>query len=208
MSTDAPAARPHATSVAVWDLPSPVVAGASFTAKVGIACEVACPLAGQLVEVRDEAGARIGQGRLGETPWPGTAALYVAEVTLTAIEGVRSWSAVCRAPESGVPHADASATFTFRVAPRPDHRVTISVTDKETKKPLEDVDVRMGPYRASTDAGGVAHLAVPRGVYALDAWKLGYETAPRSVEVATDLVVAVEVTCAPETDPDEGRVWM
>jgi hypothetical protein len=204
------AIRPHATSAAVWDVPSPVLVLASFTAKVGVRCEVACPLAGRLVEVRDEGGARIGQGRLGEAPWPGTVALYVAEVRLTApaAEGMRSWSAVCLAPESGLPHAEASAMFTFRVARPPDHRVTVCVTEKETKRPLEDVDVRMGVYRASTDAEGLARLAVARGVYALDAWKPGYETTPRSVEVAADLVVDVEVTCVPETDPDEGRTWM
>src|SRR5512134_1698403 len=66
------ATRPHATSMAVWDVPSPVVMNRSFKVKVGVKCSSACSLAGQLIEVRDDGGTQVGEGRLGETPWPGT----------------------------------------------------------------------------------------------------------------------------------------
>lgn len=204
------ATRPHATSMAVWDVPSPVVVNRSFSVKVGVKCSATCRLAGQLIEVRDDGGTLIGEGRLGEMPWPGTSALYVADVELAApaTEGTLAWSAGFPATQAALPHETVSATFSVRTAKPPEHRVTIRVTDKETEAPLEHVDVRLGAYRALTDARGVASLEVPGGTYSLDAWKVGYEMLPRSVEVGTDLMVQVEALCSPEKDPDDERVWM
>jgi hypothetical protein len=202
--------RPHTTSMAVWDIPSPAVMNRLFKVKVGVKCSAACQLAGQLIEVCDEAGSRVGESRLGGTPWLGTSALYVAEVELAApaTEGMPSWSARFAAAESGLPHEHASATFSFRTAKPSEHRVTVKVTDKETEAPLENVAVRLGVYRASTDAQGLASLELPGGVYDLDAWKVGYETLPRTVEVGKDLMLHVEALFSPETDPDDERVWM
>src|SRR5688572_10544152 len=42
---------PHRTSVAIWDVPVPMI-GRSFSVRVGIKCSSECRLAGQLVEVR------------------------------------------------------------------------------------------------------------------------------------------------------------
>ena len=124
---------------------------------------------------------RSARARLGETPWPGTSALYVAEVELTApgTEGLALWSAMFAAAEPGLPHDEASATFSFRTARPPEHRVTVQVVEKETEAPLEDVEVRLGVYRASTDAAGLASLELPGGVYELNAWKISYETTPQ-----------------------------
>ncbi|MBI2149826.1 MAG: hypothetical protein HYU27_04380 [Acidobacteria bacterium] len=202
--------RPHPASMAVWAVPSPVVMNRSFKVKAGVKCSAGCPLAGQLVEVRDEAGTPIGSGRLGETPWPETSALYVAEVELAApaTEGMRAWTARFAAAELELPHEEASATFSFRIALPAEHRVTVKVTDKETEAPLENVEVSLGVYRASTDVEGLAGLELPGGVYDLEAWKAGYETLPRIVEVTKDLVIQVEASFSPETDPDDLRVWM
>ncbi len=210
--------EPHTTSMAVWDVPSPVVVNRSFTVKVGVKCSATCQLSGQLVEICDETGTQIGEGRLGDTPWAGTSALYVAEVELAApaTEGTRSWSArflpqrgaAEEGAEDGLPHEEASATFGVRTARSPEHRVTVQVTDKETESPLEHVDVRLGLYRASTDAQGLAILELPEGVYDLDAWKVGYETLPGTVEVRRDVTIQVEALLSPEQDPDNERVWM
>jgi len=201
---------PHPTSMAVWDVPSPVIMNRSFKAKVGVKCSAACQLAGRLVQVFDEEGIQIGGSTLGETPWPGTSALYVAEVELTApgTEGLALWSAMFAAAEPGLPHDEASATFSFRTARPPEHRVTVQVVEKETADPLEDVEVRLGVYRASTDAAGLVSLELPGGVYELNAWKISYETLPRTVEVGEDLMIRVEALVAPEKDPDGERVWM
>jgi hypothetical protein len=238
--------RPHTTSMAVWDVPSPVATNRLFKVKVGVKCSAMCQLAGQLIEVCDEAGIQIADGRLGETPWPGTSALYVGEVELTApaTEGISAWSARfppqrgCRdgvpnasrrdggfqglrptrwgprvggpgaAAEPGLPHEKASATFSFRTARPPEYQVSVRVIDKETGTPLENVDVRLGVYRASTAAQGLASLEVPGGVYNLEAWKVGYETPSTTVEVGKDLMIQIAAVFSPEQDPDDERVWM
>jgi len=202
--------RPHTTSMAVWDVPSPVVVNRLFTVKVGVKCSATCQLARRLIEVSDETGIRFGETRLGETPWPGTSALYVAEVELPApaTEGMSVWIARFPASEPGLPHEEASATFSFRTDRPPEHRVTVKVTDRETHAPVESVEVRLGVYRASTDAQGLAHLELPGGLYELDAWKVGYETLPRTVDVGRDLMLQVDAALAPEKNPDDERVWM
>ena len=109
-----PAAASHATSIAVWGVPSPVAADGRFTVRVGVKCAAGCPLTGQPVAVRNEAGAGVGRGRLGAAPEPGTRALYRTDLTLTAParEGVHAWTVVFAAagtdpaPAHGAPPAD------------------------------------------------------------------------------------------------------
>jgi hypothetical protein len=201
---------PHPTSMAVWDVPSPVIMSRSFKAKVGVKCSAACQLAGRPVQVFDEEGIQIGGSTLGEAPWPGTSALYVAEVELTApgTEGIGLWSARFAAAEPGLPHDESSAAFSLRIARPSEHRVTVQVADKGTKAPLEDVEVRLGVYRASTDAQGRAILELPGGAYPLGAWKAGYEMRTRTVKVGKDLMIRVQAVVVPERDPDDQRVWM
>ena len=201
---------PHTTSMALWSVPSPVVMNDSFAVKVGVKCSVSCPMGGRFIEVFDAAGVRIGKGHLGETPWPGSTALYVADVELVApaAEGMVSWSARFAASDFGLPHAETSVLFSFRTVRPPEYSVTVQVTQKDTECPLENVDVRLGVYRASTDTRGRASFALPAGVYDLAAWKAGYETSPRMVEVADNLMVRLEAVCCPPEDPDDSQVWM
>jgi len=199
----------HVTSMAVWDAPSPAVCGRPFALKVGVKCSAGCRLTGHLVEVRDEAGAVVGGGQLGDTAWPGTDALYVADLRLTAspAQGPASWSARLVVEESGQ-HDESSAAFGFTVDGIPEHRVAVQVSERDTHAPLEGVDVRLGVYRASTGADGAAAFELPGGTYALAAWKDGYTTDPRTVEVHTDLVIQLNAVAAPDADPDDERLWM
>ena len=202
---------PHATSMAVWDVPSPVLVGHPFTVKVGVKCSATCNLAGQTVDVRDELGRRMGQATLNETPWPGTTALYVAEVAVVAPTTARmsSWTACFAETDLSLPHSEASVVFSFLTAVQPDHEVTINVIDKHTHAPVEQVDIRCGTYRASTNAHGVATLQLPTGTYELNAWKPGCDDAPpMTLEVNADLLIHVETAPTPEKDPDDQRVWM
>ena len=203
----------HPASIAVWGVPSPIVVNTSFTARVGMKCASACALTGERIEVCDEAGAALAHGSLGETPWPGTEALYLAEVTLPApsAEGVHRWSAAFRSPASAphlTPHGETSTPFTFRTVRPPEHRLTVTVTDGETREPFANVQVRLGVYRTATDEGGQARLDVAGGEYALDVRKVGYETISRTVEVRGDIEIPVEVSAVPDIDPDDERVWM
>ncbi len=226
-----PAAAPHPTSIAVWGVPSPVVAGSRFTVTVGVKCAAACSLAGLPVVVRDAAGTAAGRGRLGSQPAPGTRALYAASVALAApaAAGVHAWTAAFPAagsgpragPEAGpaaapaetaappeAPHAAARAAFSFRATAPPEHSVTVTVHDQETEKPLAAVEVHLGPYCAATDAGGRARVEVPPGDYDLYVRRAGYAPHTAKVAVTGDVALHVAAAPAPAMDPDDEQVWM
>ena len=226
------APAPHATSIAVWGVPSPVVVGSRFTVTVGVKCAAACSLAGRPVVVRDAAGAEVGRGRLGALPAAGTRALYSAEVTLAApaAAGVHAWTATFPPAGSGpppaaeggsagvpppetaapreAPHAEARAAFSFRAAPRPEHRVTVTVHDQETEQPLTAAEVHLGPYRAATAADGRTRVDVPAGDYDLYVRKAGYAPHTGRVAVTGDVALQVVAAPAPDVDPDDEQLWM
>ena len=204
------ATRPHSTSMAIWDTDSPVVMGTPFSARVGVKCSSGCPMMGRVIEVRDEDGKKTGHGTLGETPWPDTDALYATEVGLVAptTEGMFSWSASVIPTGLEIPHSKASATFSFRAVRPPEHSVTVKVISKDDGAPLENVDVRLGAYRASTDQSGLATLELPKGSYDLYVSKMGYEARAETVEVAEDVTVQVEALTAPDPESDDERLWM
>ncbi len=231
-AVERPAAAPHPTSIAVWGVPSPVVVSSRFSVTVGVRCPQACSLTGEPVVVRDAAGAEVGRGRLGSQPAPGTRALYAAEVALAAPAdaGVHAWTAAFPAagpgaaaaeeggtaaappPETAAPpeapHAEAQAAFSFRVAARPEHRVTLTVHDRDTEDPLAAVEVHLGPYRAATDARGRARVEVPPGRYDLYVRKAGYAPHTEDVAVTGDLALRVAAAPAPDVDPDDEQLWM
>ncbi len=219
-----PGTAPHPTSIAVWSVPSPVVVRRRFTARVGVKCAAGCPLAGRSVVVRDETGADIGRGRLGETPAPGTEALYAADVALPApaSEGVHTWSAGfdgaepepappangAAGPESAPAHANATATFSFRVILPPEHIVTVTVRSRDADTPLAGAEVRVGLHRGSTDAGGRARIDVRTGSYDLHVRKPGHAPHTDRVTVTGDLTLQVGMSPASDPDLDEDQVWM
>ena len=43
---------------------------------------------------------------------------------------------------------------------------------------------------------------MPKGIYDLNIWKVGYEAPARTMEVNEDVTVEVEALCLPEEDPD------
>jgi hypothetical protein len=197
---------PHKTSLAIWDVPSPVAMNKAFTAKIGIRCSARCQLAGQLVEVLDETGTKMGEGKLGETPWEGTDALYwgVAEITAPATEGVSFWTVKFAGAELELAHEEASVNFSFRTDKPPEHRVTIKVIGEDTRAPIQHAQVQLGFYVAETDEGGLATFELPEGTYHLKIGKDGYEGPPMSVEAVEDVTIQVEaVKTLTEAEIDE-----
>ena len=196
--------RPQQSSLAVWAIPSPVVAGEPFEINVGAKSAAGCELTGKTVEVCDQNGIVIARGCLGGTPWPGTSALYWAPVGLAAPDapGMLTWSARFAATELELPHAGASAEFCVVIVPPPEHRLTVTVIDKETAAPIADVQVRLGAYRAATDPSGRAEVRMPKGVYDLDIWKVGYQAPALTIEVVADIAVDIEAVRVPEENPD------
>jgi hypothetical protein len=201
------ATRPQRTSLAVWDLPAPAVAGERFRLKVGAKSASGFQLGGTCVEVCDEDGRVAGSGLLGEAPWPGSAALHWADVDLTApaSEGIKTWTARFAAADVGLPHSGSSSTFTFPVTARAEHRLVARLVDRDGRLPIPDVEVRVGPHRGKTDDQGIAALAVPKGTHKLIVWKVQYLAPPTTIEVIEDLSLDIEMIALP-TPPE--RDWM
>jgi hypothetical protein len=114
-------------------------------------------------------------------------------------EGEHVWTLQATVPEGS--HAPATASVRVIAVRPPEHRVTLAVIDKSSGAPLGDVELRMGVYRATANEAGIAHLEVPGGIYDVAAWKLGHEMLSRSVHVATDVSIQLELaaTAEPET---------
>jgi hypothetical protein len=196
--------KPHVTSLAAWDCPSPVVIGARFKLKVGAHCSSACILRGQEIEIHDETDAVVASAPLGTTPWPDTDALYWAEVDLPApgTAGRHAWTVRFPPARSGLPHRAASFAFSLIADPPPAHTVTVEVVEEQTAAPIDDAHVRLGAYRTFTDAMGLARLAVPAGEYELFIWKAGYSAPARMLDVKSDARVRVAVEILPTVNPD------
>lgn len=199
-----PEREEHTTSLAVWDLASPVVAGRRATLKVGVACPSGCNLTGTRIDVFDETGMRVGSGSLGSEPWPATSALYWVELDVPApdAEGDHGWSLTTT---SELPHVHAASTLRIVAVRPPEHRVTLEVIEKGSGAPLTRVELRVGRFRAATNEAGIAHVEVPGGAYEVCAWKIGYDVLSSRVHVSGDTTIHLEVEAAPAP---EQPYWM
>lgn len=184
---------PRQTSLAIWDLPSPVPINSWFKAKVGVKCSASCSLPNQLVEIRDETGMNTGEGIIGETPWQGTNALYWAEAKIKApaTQGVVSWVAKFAGAELELAHDETSVQFSFRADKPADHRITTHIIGEDTRTPLANAEVRLGFYTTTTDENGYATFHVPKGTHELQIWTDGYKAPPRTLEVNEDATIEV-----------------
>jgi hypothetical protein len=200
--------RPHATSLAVWAVPSPVVMRERFRIKVGAKSAAGCGLGGTKILVSDQSGRLIAQGSLQDTPWPGTSALYWTEVEVPAPnrEGMFWCTVNFAAADIDTPHERSASKFSVAIVRPPEHRLTIEVLERDSKAPIEDAQVRLGAYRAATDPSGRAEVAMPKGTYDLAVWKVGYEAPVQTVDVHEDASVQVEAVIVPPENPD--AAWL
>jgi hypothetical protein len=198
------AAKPHATSVNVWGLPSAIAAGERFTLKVGIKCSAGCKLTGMPLSVFDDEGAQVGTASLLDDVWPGTGALYFAEIEARAplATGDHEWHIRTPEWERGVPHAAGSSAFAVKVVRPPDHELTVAAFDREKQTPIKGAHVLLHPYRGLTDESGVAKVRVAKGSYKL--FVSGFQYIPYQViiDVAGDVTARAELTLEPEGEED------
>jgi Carboxypeptidase regulatory-like domain len=194
---------PHETSLAVWDVPSPVVRHARFEVKAGAKCTSACALAGKVIEIRDESDELIGSGALGDAALPGTTALAFTTISLKAPRklALNSWTASFAPSELKLPHGSAMSRFTFVTVAEPEHSVSVTVVNKETKKPIAGAQVRLGVYRAETNESGAAKVRVPKGAFPLVVTRPGYKMPERNIEVGKDVRVRIVAEPLPPEDP-------
>jgi len=203
------ATAPIAVSLAVWDVPATAIVNEPFRIKVGVKSSLACTLKDVEVEVLDHKGVRKGIGKLGDSPWAGTTALYWTEIEVDGPDalGAACWSARFPSTMSGLPHDQGLAQFSFVAVRPPDHKLTIMVFDKETAAPIDNARLRMGCFRIATDASGLAELMIPDGHYELTAWMTSHELRPTTIEVTEDIILRLEATALPDEDP-YAQMWM
>ena len=200
---------PHTTSVALWGVPSPLV-GHPFTVKVGIKCSALCRLGGQRVEVHDDDGVKLGEGRLGDDLKPGTQGLYEGEVHLIAPENAGVFTAsVSFTPEDfSLPHLGIVGDFTFRCLEPPEHTVSVRVVPEGIEAPLEGIEVRVGACRTMTDSDGTAEVEVSSGSHELSVWRIDIEPVFIELSVTQDTEIKVDVEPGRFVDEDDERTWM
>ena len=194
----------HRTSVAVWDVPSPVVTGEVVEVTIGVRCAEGCDLSGAPVEVAAASGGTLVRGALGEGVWAGSEALYWTRVEVRApeVEGRASWEARLPSGRHGparLPHAASGAAFGTMVASPPGHRLTVEVLEPGAGVPVPGAAVSLGIYRGRTDEAGRATLAVGAGTYELVVWKAGYEAPTTTLAVSGDLTLRVGAEPLPDT---------
>ncbi len=188
-------------SLAVWDVPLPVVAGARFSIKVGAKSASCLALGGRRVEVSDAAGAVVASGTLGDALWPETEALYWTALDVPApAKPLATEYAVRFVPDQD---ADAGATqFSVTATAKPKHQLIVQVTERDTAAALGDVEIRIGPFHARTDNKGRAELSVCTGEYQIELWRTAHIAAPQPIYIEADMDMDLEMVHVPEDHPD------
>ena len=191
-------------SLAVWDVPMPVVTGKNFSIKVGAKSSSGRASAGCRIEVSDSTGAVVATGTLGETPWPETEALYWAALNMPApAQQQFSEYAVSLMPNPGEPTHHAVATrFTVAATAKPEYKLTVKVMEQITAAVLEGVEIRLGSFRARTNAAGRAELLVCKGEYQLQLCRTAHVAPPKPINIEGDASVELTMVHVPEDHPD------
>jgi hypothetical protein len=180
---------PHTTRLLAWDVAPTIEAGHRFGMKVGVKCSSGCDMTGRPFEIFDHADARVASGTLSGDISPGSEGLYYAALDLSApeAEGLHTWRVEVPRGEGKYPHKAATAPFNVRVVAPAEFTVRIEAWDKEKDAPLPNMSVTMHPYRATTDAQGIAEVRVPKGTYSIFVSGPGYYPVQREMEVAEDV---------------------
>jgi hypothetical protein len=194
----------NTVSLAVWDVPMPVVAGDMFSIKVGAKSASGLPPASCRIEISDAAGAVVASGKLGDAPWAGTEALYWAALDVPAPAGPQlAEYAVRLIPHQGEPGDEVAASrFSVAATAKPEHKFNVKVTEQSTAAALGGVEIRLGPFHARTDAAGHAELRVCKGEYQLHLWRTAHIAQPQPIRIDGDTSVALTMAHVPEEHPD------
>lgn len=185
----------HALELTVWDVPSAVGAGERFAVVVGARCSAGCDLGGKVLTLFDQHGAPAGTVTLGRTVWPGTEALYFAQVEALAPRECAShrWQAKMAGWDEESPHAAGVFPLTVCVVAAAECEVTVRAIDRESRAPIAGARVVMHPYRAVTDSNGIARIKVCKGQYDILVSGHRYQPSCTGIEVTADMHTTAEL---------------
>ena len=191
----------NVTSLAVWDVPMPAVAGDTFSIRAGAKSASGASLAGARVEVHDAAGAVVASGALGATPLAGSEALYWTALDVRAPADAQVAAYAVRLV-AGQDHDPSQARFSVAVGAKPEHALTVTVTERDTKAALEGVEIRLGAFHARTDKSGRAKLQVSKGAYQLQLWRNAHLAPHHPIRIDADVSIELTMVHVPEEHPD------
>lgn len=202
--------KPHARSIVVWDVPSAIERGETFSIKVGVRCSAGCVPDTWVFGVRDHEGRLLASRRVGAEPWTGTTALFHAEAELAApgTEGLYAWEAFAPAIDSegeDVGHGEACASFSVRVVRPPECRLTVLAIDTDSGSPIKGAKVVVHPYRTLTDEQGVAELRVPKGAFRLFVTARGHFPFRYDGDATEDVSLTAELES--DLGPSDAELW-
>ena len=199
--------RRHDTRVVVWDAPSTIECGETFSVKLGVKCSSECRTEGWTVEVRDHDGKKRASATTSGEPWPDTAGLHYAEVELSApdTEGLYTWEARAPVDALEIPHVEGVARFGVRAVPAPERILTVVAIDMESQNPVEGAKVVVHPYKTLTDERGVAELRVLEGEYRLFVSGKKYFPFRSDCDIKTDVTIRAEL--AVDRELSDADIW-
>jgi hypothetical protein len=188
-------AETHPTSIAVWDIVSPVQLSTIIKIRVGAKCSKGCNLANSQIVIHNSQGTQIAMGVLGDTLYSAAVALYWTEIKLVApaATGIHTWKATLSTAEQEPAHAKASIDFNINVVEMAENTVTIVAVGQHNQNMLTDAHIMLRPYSGYTDNEGMLTLKVADGHYELYVTKDRYEDYTLSITVTGDVTLRVEL---------------
>jgi hypothetical protein len=193
--------HPATISLAVWDVPMPVVAGERFSIKAGAKSAAGRVLTGGTLEVSDGTGAVVATATLGKTRWPGTEALYWAELAVPA-PADRQVAEYAVRFVLGQEREAMPSRFSITIAAKPECKLNVKVTERASGAALDGVEIRIGPFHARTDKAGHAQLRVCKGEYQLQLWRTAHIAQSQPIKIDADTSVELVMVHVPEEHPD------
>jgi hypothetical protein len=186
-------AKAHSVGLEIWDIPSPIVMGTPFSAKVGVKCLDKCSLTGRRVEVFDHYGENVATALLADAPYSDQIDLHWSEIQLVSPDekGYFRWEAKFPVSDLELLHEEASRTFVISTVEPLECEVAVEVINKELNAPIENAQVVIRPklYRGSTDKNGIVKIRITKGEYVLRV--TAHERAPKGIKYMHGCVPSV-----------------
>ena len=189
-------------SLAVWDVPMPVVAGEPFSIKVGAKSSAGRALGGRRVEVSDAAGAVVASGNARRRA--------VARNRGAVLDRARRAGAGKQAGRATTPcgsfRTDADAVATrFSVDGHGEARAHADRHSHgaDTAAALDGVEIRLGPFHARTDADRPRRAArLQRRVSASPLAQRRISRRRKPIQIDGDMQLELTMLHVPEEHPD------